>query len=144
MSMLSESYLTRGPIEYLSKWRGKIPSWLFTSRSLILSRPELCLYNCPVTDQRLTEPKSVILNSDYATTSGLRITLIDIYNDNLFVVPQYGSIRLTKLFSRICVCWNSISMPMKSGTESSSQLSHWSKLCVQHNLNDQGYLVQTT
>lgn len=39
MAMLSESYLTRGPREYLSKWRGKIPSWLFTSRSLILSRP---------------------------------------------------------------------------------------------------------
>src|SRR4051812_38609333 len=142
MAMLSESYLTRGPREYLSKWRGKIPSWLFTSRSLILSRPELCLYNCPVTDQRLIEPKSVILNSNYAITSGLRITLIA--NDNLFVVPQYGSIRLAKLFRRICVSRNRIYMPMTSGTESSRRLSHWSKLCVQHNLDGQGHLVQTT
>src|SRR3954470_1223537 len=90
MAMLSESYHPRGPREYLSEWRGKIPSWLFTSRSLILSRPELCLYNCPVTDQRLTEPKSVILNSDYATTLGLSITLIEISNDNLFVYLNMG------------------------------------------------------
>ena len=66
MAMLPESHHLRGPNEYLSSWRGKIPSRLSTSRSLILSQPELYLYNCPVMDQRLTEPKLVIHNSDYA------------------------------------------------------------------------------
>ena len=127
--MLSESYLPRGPREYLSRRRGKIPSWLFTSRSLILSRPELCLYNCPVTEQRLTKPKSVLLNSDCAITSGLRITLIETYKWRLVRFISIWSVRLAKLFSRIRVSRNSISMPMTSGTESSADF-HISLSCV--------------
>ena len=128
--MLSESHHSRGPREYLSSRRGKIPSWLSTSRSLILSRPELCLYNCPVTEQHLTEPKSVdpqlglcdnLRSKDYIDW--------DIQMTTNFVVSQYGSVRLAKLFSRVRVSRNGITMPMTSGTVSSAGF-HISLSCM--------------
>ena len=123
MAMLSKSYHPRGPREYLSKWRGKIPSWLSMSRSLFLSRPELCLYSCLITEQRLTEPKSAdpqlrscnnLRSKDYIDRDMQMMTLL--------IVSHCGSVQLAKHFRRVRVSRISITMPMTSGTESSADL----------------------
>ena len=123
MAMLSESYHPRGPREYLSKWRGKIPSWLSMSRSLFLSRPELCLYNCLITEQRLTEPKSA--DPQLESCNNLRSKDYidrDIQMTTLLVASHCGSVRLAKHFSRVRVSRISITMTMTSGTKLSANL----------------------
>jgi hypothetical protein len=123
MAMLSESYHSRGPGEYLSKWRGKIPSWLSMSRSLFLSRTELWLYNCLITEQSLTEPKSAdpqlgsynnLMSKDYIDRDMQMMTLL--------IASHCRSVRLAKHISRARVIRISVTIPMTSGTESSAEL----------------------
>ena len=49
-----------------------------------------------------------------------------------------GQSDIAKLFSRVSVGWNGITMPMTSGTVSSANLHIGLGLCIRHNLNDQG------
>jgi hypothetical protein len=118
--MLYESYHPRGPREYLSKWRGN-SSWLSMAHSLFLSRPELYLYNCLTTEHRLTELKSAdpqiescnnLISNDYIDR--------DMQTTTLLVASHCGSVRLAKHYSQVRVSRISITMPLKSGTESSA------------------------
>lgn len=84
----------------------------------------------PVTEQRLTESKSV--DPQLGLCNNLRSKDYidwDIQMMAYFVVSQYGSVRLAKLFGWVRVSRIGISMPMTSGTESSADF-HISLSCV--------------